>query len=445
MLRRDDIIRPKMRIFPAILQKLEIEKRKIVHQLINGTLNLAAQHGVFPDETTLLQFTQRTYESLIIKQFRLIKNFFACHAGLFLSKRRNYRNIRCRELEKRLVQRIKLVGQFCIIGKKQSVNVLRKTLPSFQMRPIERHTTQNHIGFSQILALIAFTGYGSSPRSTFASSPEFTTNGMLPKCWRRENGSIRLYKGGTTGASHTGFEPYSEYYCAQVARALGINAIAYGLSKWKGVLCSTCELFTGKAYSFLPVGRIVTSGGMRAVKSYYEALGEPFTKALGEMLVLDALICNTDRHFGNFGFLVDNKTNQIAAPAPLFDHGNALFNFAGVDDLKDDAALTRYANSLDPSVYDDFIGEIELTHEQRNNLRKLLDFRFKRHSRYNLDGKRLAMLEKVTSNRAAEIRDGLRKMINLTFQKHARYNLPPKRLKMIEHQIQTRAREILGY
>ena len=262
--------------------------------------------------------------------------------------------------------------------------------------------------FSQILALIAFTGYGSSPRSTFASSPEFTTNGMLPKCWRRENGSIRLYKGGTTGASNTGYEPYSEYYSAQVAKALGVNAIDYGLSKWKGVLCSTCELFTTKDYSFLPVGRIVTTGGMRAVRAYYEALGEPFTKALGEMFVLDALICNTDRHFGNFGFLIDNKTNQIAAPAPLFDHGNALFNFAGVDDLKDDAALTRYANSLDPSVYDDFIGTAK-------------------------------------ASLTPELRDGLRKMLTFTFQKHTRYNLPPKRLKMIEHQIQTRAHEILGY
>ena len=51
--------------------------------------------------------------------------------------------------------------------------------------------------FSRVLALIAFTGYGSSIRSSLASSPEFTTNGMLPKCWRRESGKIKLYKGGT--------------------------------------------------------------------------------------------------------------------------------------------------------------------------------------------------------------------------------------------------------
>ena len=58
--------------------------------------------------------------------------------------------------------------------------------------------------FSNILAALAFTGYGSSLRSSLRSSPEFTTNGMLPKCWRRIDGKVTLYKGGTMGASNTG-------------------------------------------------------------------------------------------------------------------------------------------------------------------------------------------------------------------------------------------------
>ena len=111
--------------------------------------------------------------------------------------------------------------------------------------------------FSRILSLIAFTGYGSDVKSSLLSSPEFTTNGMLPKCWRRQQGKVLLYKGGTKGASNLGFEPYSEFYAPQIASVLGINAINYGLSKWKGELCSTCELFTSKDISFVPVGRLV--------------------------------------------------------------------------------------------------------------------------------------------------------------------------------------------
>ena len=256
--------------------------------------------------------------------------------------------------------------------------------------------------FSQVLALIAFTGYGSSIRTSLASCPEFTTNGMLPKCWRRKDGKIMLYKGGTSGASNTGNEPYSEYYAAQIAKALGVNAIEYGLSKWKGELCSTCELFTSKEYSFLPVGRVVTSGGMKAVREYYEKLGQNFVDALNDMLVLDAIIMNTDRHFGNFGFIVDNKTNKIVAPAPLFDHGNALLNFAGRDDLESEKALREYADTLVPCVYDDFIGTAKkvLTNKHREGLRKLLEFKFKKNSRYNLPDKRLKMLEKMIQTRA---------------------------------------------
>ena len=261
--------------------------------------------------------------------------------------------------------------------------------------------------FSQVLALIAFTGYGSSIRTSLASCPEFTTNGMLPKCWRRKDGKILLYKGGTSGASNTGNEPYSEYYAAQVAKVLGVNAIEYGLSQWKGELCSTCELFTSKDYSFLPVGRIVTSGGMKAVREYYEKLGKEFVEALNDMLVLDAIIMNTDRHFGNFGFIIDNKTNKIVAPAPLFDHGNALLNFAGRDDLENDEALNAYADTLLPCVYDDFIGTAKtvLTQKHREGLRKLLGFKFKKNSRYNLPDKRLKLLEKVIQERAKLLLD----------------------------------------
>lgn len=256
--------------------------------------------------------------------------------------------------------------------------------------------------FSQLLALIAFTGYGSSVRTSLVSCPEFTTNGMLPKCWRRVNGTIRLYKGGTSGASNTGCEPYSEYYAAQIAEVMGINSVSYNLSKWKGELCSVCDLFTSKDYSYLPIGRMVTAGGMETVREYYQSLGKEYIDALNAMLVFDAVIFNTDRHFGNFGFMVNNKTNKITASAPLFDHGNALFNYAGRDDLETFAALEAYAATLMPCTYDDFTGTAKkaLTPELREGVRHLLDFKFKKHPRYNLPDKRLKLLEQFVQKQA---------------------------------------------
>lgn len=256
--------------------------------------------------------------------------------------------------------------------------------------------------FSQILAWIAFTGYGSSIRSSLASSPEFTTNGMLPKCWRRISGKIILFKGGTSGASNTGREPFSEFYASQIAEAMGIDAVSYGLSKWKGILCSTCELFTGKETAYVPIGRIITRGGMKAVADYYHSLGPDFIKALRDMFVFDAVICNTDRHFGNFGLLVDSLSNQVIAPAPLFDHGNSLFNFAGEDFMKSEETLENYIRTLQPCVYDDFIATAAsfMSDDNREQLRHLLTFKFKRHSRYNLPNHDLSLIERQIRKRA---------------------------------------------
>lgn len=257
---------------------------------------------------------------------------------------------------------------------------------------------------SRVLGEIAFTGYGSSD-GIINSSPELTTNGMLPKCWRRESGVIRLYKGGTTGAANAGYEPYSEFYAAQIAEVLHIDAIPYGLSKWKGILCSTCELFTSKDYAFVPVGRIIRSGGMKAVREYYQQLGPNYIKALDDMIVFDAVILNTDRHYGNFGFLVDNRTNRITAPAPLFDHGLSLLTYAWGPDLQDKESIGRYADTLQPCVYDDFIGTAKsvLTHEHKNDLRKLLEYEFKRHRRYNLPEERLVLVEEIIHRQAMRL------------------------------------------
>ena len=259
--------------------------------------------------------------------------------------------------------------------------------------------------FSRVLGQIAFTGYGSSNVSGLTSSPEFTTNGMLPKCWRRIDGKIYLYKGGTMGASNTGNEPYSEFYAYQIGKILGVNAVPYSLSKWKNTLCSTCELFTSKDVSFVPVGRIVRSGGMQAVRAYYKKLGAEFEKALNDMFIFDALIFNTDRHYGNFGFLIDSHTNKIIAPAPLFDHGNSLFHFAGMDALKSKKSFLKYAETQMPCVYDDYVAEAKraLTHEWRSAIRRLLDFKLPRHSRYNLSKERLNLIECAVSQRAAEL------------------------------------------
>lgn len=125
------------------------------------------------------------------------------------------------------------------------------------------------------------------------------------------------------------------------------------------------------------------------------------------MIVLDAIICNSDRHFGNLGVMVDSDTNKIVAPAPLFDHGNSLFNFAGRDALESEESFQEYVDTLLPCVYDDYIAEAKavLTNRHKAGLRHLLTFEFKAHSTYNLPAKRLKLIQNQVRKRAALLLD----------------------------------------
>ena len=256
--------------------------------------------------------------------------------------------------------------------------------------------------FSEILSLVAYTGIGQSD-AAFTTSPELTTNGMLPKAWRFIPGEgIYLYKGGTFGAANTGNEPYSEYYASQVAQAMGLNAVTYELENWKGITASRCKLFTDIDTAYIPIGRIVREGGLKACLDYYKELGEGPYEQVKSMLVFDAVIYNEDRHFGNFGVLRDNHSGEIVGAAPVFDNGLSLFNFAMPDDFKDldSYAKTRgtpYGVSFE-SICREVMGPV-----QARQLRRLIGFTFRRHPKLNLPEYRLQAIEKHMQSRVQQL------------------------------------------
>lgn len=255
--------------------------------------------------------------------------------------------------------------------------------------------------FNKTLSILAYTGYGSVKQKGFISSPEFTTNGMLAKAWRKDplkRKGIFLYKSGSKGCANCGNEPYSEFYASQVAQTMGLDVTPYSLAKWKGEVNSICELFSSKEYSFVPIYRLVTEGGWDAVLAYYAELGDEFYEALLEMIIFDVIIVNVDRHFGNFGLLVDNKTNKIVKPAPIFDNGLSLFYDAMEDDLVrvDDFARTKSMKNAGDFMT--FAASI-ITSREKKKIRKLINFKFEKHPTYNLPAKRLRVIEGFVERR----------------------------------------------
>lgn len=257
--------------------------------------------------------------------------------------------------------------------------------------------------FSEMLSLVAYTGIGQTD-AAFTTSPELTTNGMLPKAWRYiENDGIYLYKEGTFGASNTGNEPYSEYYACQIAETMGLDAVSYDLENWKGILAAKCQLFTDIDTSFVPIGHVVRSGGLQACLSYYKDLGSEAWEQVKSMLVFDAVVYNEDRHFGNFGILRDNRTGSVKGPAPIFDNGLSLFNYAVKQDFEDLDAYAKTRTTPYSGISFEAICAEVMGKTQMQQLRHLIGFRFRRHPKLNLPEWRLEAIEHHIQKRVRTI------------------------------------------
>ena len=256
--------------------------------------------------------------------------------------------------------------------------------------------------FSKTLSLVAYTGVGQS-QEAFSTSPELTTQGMLRKAWRFiEGDGIYLYKGGTEGGANTGKEPYSEYYASQIAEKMGLYAVSYELENWKNILASKCKLFTDIDTAYVPIGKIVKSGGIPACLKYYENISKEAVESFKSMLVFDSVIYNEDRHFGNFGILRDNKSGRVIGMAPTFDNGLSLFNYGMPEDFKNLPVYAKTRTNPYGTSYENICKEVMET-KQRNQLRKLIGFKFTRHPSINLPEERLLAIEKQIDIRVREL------------------------------------------
>ena len=185
--------------------------------------------------------------------------------------------------------------------------------------------------FDEALGWIAFTGLPSNI-SRNLSSPEFTTEGMLPKYWQRiESSNIILCKGGTEGFSNAGLEPFAEVIAYLVAMRIGINAIPYHLERRNGKPVSISRLFTTKETGLLTANHYLLEAfpgyNFISLEMALARMRKDFEDLLPfySMCFFDHIIENGDRHLNNWGFSVENATQKIIGFAPLWDNGAALY------------------------------------------------------------------------------------------------------------------------
>lgn len=230
-------------------------------------------------------------------------------------------------------------------------------------------------------------------------SPEPTTDGALPKCWRRYRGEMYLMKGGTSGAYNAGNEPYCEYYATQVLEALGYSEdryVKYELIRNNDEMISKCLMFTSEEYGFASFASRYAVDTFDDIFNIMDELG--LRQKFNDIMVFDALVYNTDRHLGNFGFLVNNDTFDILDLAPIFDNGFGLLPFYTMDKDIFEYAAEHDFHSCGLSYADIVPRCIEERHKVA--LQNMLHFKFQKHQRFNWKSERLECVESLLRMRA---------------------------------------------
>ena len=120
------------------------------------------------------------------------------------------------------------------------------------------------------------------------------------------------------------------------------------------------------------------------------------------MLVFDALIYNEDRHFSNFGVLMNSRTCKFIGAAPVFDNGISLFNYALHDDYFNLQDYSKTRLSYYGIPFENICSQV-LDEKQRKELKRMIGFRFKRHQLYNLPDNQLRAIEKHIQFRVQEL------------------------------------------
>jgi len=120
--------------------------------------------------------------------------------------------------------------------------------------------------------------------------------------------------------------------------------------------------------------------------------------------VLDSIILNPDRHYGNFGVLFDTATMDVLGMAPVFDHNRSLFPELDNNQL---SSPNWYLQMCRPRLGKDFLLTARglLTEPIRRNLERLRGFAFHQHPVIHTEQKRLDALNAIVQKQIFQILD----------------------------------------
>lgn len=253
--------------------------------------------------------------------------------------------------------------------------------------------------FDEVISRLSFDGNGLFGIQMSTTSPELTTDGSYDKCWLNEKDGIHLIKTGSYGARNTGLEPYGEVLASQVFSKI-CNSIEYKLRRYDGRVVSDCKLFTNEEFGYKPISIFLKNGvkyGLAETMDIYRQAG--CEDAFRRMIVADCITLNCDRHFGNFGFLVNNATFETSVLNPCFDFNMCFVPFAeeGFDFGKEGLDFDNYLSKRGPVIGSNYVAPAKaiMTPEIKKCVEEIREIRLELECDSKFSEKRLRQMNMI--------------------------------------------------
>lgn len=154
--------------------------------------------------------------------------------------------------------------------------------------------------------------------------PDLSTNGNFPKAWIRNKDGFFLLKDGDVSSVD------NELLASKICQCFQCEQIIYNEDYFEDEKVSSSKIITSLKYS------IVSREAFEIYAINKEIDSNQYILELDGyhyymMNILDYLIGNTDRHWGNWGLLVDNETNEPISLHALMDFNQAFQSYDTLD------------------------------------------------------------------------------------------------------------------
>lgn len=176
----------------------------------------------------------------------------------------------------------------------------------------------------------AFFSRGSSKPNISPMTPDASSNGWLKKKWTIIDGERYLAKAGSVPLLQ---QPYNEVAASQIMQLLGIEHVEYRLVIEEDRPLCLCKNFVDTETEFVPanlIRNVLPKSKNDNEYTHFLKCAEKLQisnakEYLNSLMAIDFLIENTDRHYGNFGFIRNVNTLKFVGAAPVFDSGTSLW------------------------------------------------------------------------------------------------------------------------